>query len=287
MVPSGRGSPGFAGTAAVRCSIVAARRRLDNELVRRQLVASRQQAVELIGDGRVLVNGATAAKPAHMVATGDNVVVSGPPARFVGRGGDKLDAALAHFGVDVTGARYLDCGASTGGFTDCLLQRGAAGVVALDVGHGQLHQRLREDPRVVVLERTNIRHTDHDTIGGLVDGVVVDVSFISLRTVIPALVRLCQPGAPMILLVKPQFEAGRVEVSRGKGVITDPAIHRRVLDEVTAALVANGCSVEGEMSSPIKGGEGNTEFLVFARRGADPDGSGGADDADEFVGERS
>lgn len=236
--------------------------------MRRQLVTSRQQAVELIGAGRVLVNGATAAKPAHLVAPGDNLTVSGPPARFVGRGGEKLDAALDHFGISVGGARYLDCGASTGGFTDSLLQRGAAEVVALDVGHGQLHQRLRDDPRVVVLERTNIRHTDRATIGGPVDGAVVDVSFISLRSVIPALVRLCQPGAPMVLLVKPQFEAGRIEVSRGKGVITDPAIHRRVLDEVTAALVDGGCEVIGEMPSPIKGGEGNTEFLLYARRGA-------------------
>ena len=141
-----------------------------------------------------------------------------PRPRFVGRGGEKLDAALDTFAIDVAGVRALDVGASTGGFTDCLLQRGAAAVVALDVGHGQLHPRIRDDPRVLVLERTNIRDTRPATIGGLVDLVVVDVSFISLRVVIPVLVTLCQPGAPMVLLVKPQFEAGRAEVARGRGV---------------------------------------------------------------------
>ena len=243
---------------------MASRRRLDAELVRRGLAASRTDAQASVAAGRVLVNGAQADKPARLVAAGDAVVVAGPPPRFVGRGGEKLDAALSAFDIDVGGLAALDVGASTGGFSDCLLQRGARRVVALDVGHGQLHPRVRDDPRVVVLERTNIRAATPDTIGGLVDIVVVDVSFISLVVVIPVLVSLCQPGSPMVLLVKPQFEAGRVEVARGRGVITDPAIHARVQDEVGAALHAAGCAVVGWMDSPIKGGEGNRELLVHA-----------------------
>jgi len=244
---------------------VAARRRLDAELVRRGLTSSRAQAQELIGTGRVLVNGAVAEKPARLVAPSDNVTISGPPARFVGRGGEKLDGALEHFQIDVRGLRVLDCGASTGGFTDCLLSRGASEVVALDVGHGQLHPRLRGDPRVRVLERTNIRHATPGTIGGLVDAAVADVSFISLTAVIPTLSSLCKPGSAMVLLVKPQFEAGKVEVSRGRGVVTDPAIHERVRDEINVALHRAGCEVVGWMDSPILGGEGNKEFLVHAR----------------------
>lgn len=247
-----------------------ARRRLDAELVRRGLATSRTDAQATVAAGRVLVNGAPADKPARLVAPGDAVVVQGPPPRFVSRGGDKLDAALDAFGVDVRGRTVLDVGASTGGFTDCLLARGAARVVALDVGHGQLHPRIRGDPRVHVLERTNVRDTTPATIGGLAEAVVVDVSFISLTVIIPVLVTLCQPGSPMILLVKPQFEAGRAEVSRGRGIITDPAIHARVRAEVGTALEAAGCAIIGWMDSPILGGEGNREFLVCARTGERP-----------------
>lgn len=244
---------------------MAARRRLDAELVRRGLTVSRAQAQELIDAGRVLVNGAVADKPARLVAPADNLTISGPPARFVGRGGEKLDAALGYFEVDVQECRVLDCGAATGGFTDCLLSRGAAEVIALDVGHGQLHPKVRGDPRVVVLERTNIRHTTPELIGGLVDAAVADVSFISLTTVIPTLAMLCKPGSAMVLLVKPQFEAGKVEVSRGRGIITDPAIHDRVHAEIEAALRRAACEVVGWMDSPLLGGEGNKEFLVYTR----------------------
>jgi 23S rRNA (cytidine1920-2'-O)/16S rRNA (cytidine1409-2'-O)-methyltransferase len=243
---------------------VAARRRLDAELVRRQLAVSRADAHELIAESRVLVNGAVAGKPAHLVASSDNVTVTGPAPRFVGRGGEKLDAALDHFAVDVTGRRVLDCGASTGGFTDCLLQRGAAEVVALDVGHGQLHPRIRGDGRVTVLERTNIRTVGTETIGGRVDAAAVDVSFISLTVVIPALVALCKPGAPMVLLVKPQFEAGREVVSRGRGVVSDPAVHAEIRERIEDALRAAGCAVLGWIDSPLLGGEGNREFFVHA-----------------------
>ena len=243
---------------------MAARRRLDAELLRRDLVSSRTEAQALITADRVLVNGSVASKAARQVAPGDAIVVSGPPARFVGRGAEKLEHALDEFGIYVTGLRALDAGASTGGFTDCLLQRGARQVVALDVGHGQLHERLRADPRVVNLERTNVRHADAETIGGAVDLVVGDLSFISLRLVIPALVSMCQPRAPMVLLVKPQFEAGRQEVDRGRGIITDPEIHRRVRREVEEALTASGCAVAGWVESPITGADGNREFLVHA-----------------------
>ena len=216
---------------------------------------------------RVLVNGAVAEKPARLVAAGDALTVAGPPPRFVGRGGEKLDAALEQFGIEVRGLRVLDVGASTGGFTDALLARRASEVVALDVGHGQLHPRLRDDRRVTVLERTNIRMATTATIGGPVDAVVADVSFISLTKVIPTLVTLCHPGAPMVLLVKPQFEAGRAEAGRGRGVITDPAIHDRVRREIEAALEAAGSTVVEWMDSPIRGSEGNREFLVHAVTG--------------------
>ena len=227
-------------------------------------MATRSEAQALIDAHRVLVNGAVAEKASRQVAPGDQVVVAGPPARFVGRGAHKLDHALEVFAVDVTGRRALDAGASTGGFTDCLLQRGAAHVVAVDVGHGQLHERLRRDPRVTNIERTNVRNLDVATIGGPVDVVVGDLSFISLRLVIDPLVSVCQPGAPMVLLVKPQFEAGKAEASRGRGVITDPAVWERVRGEVDAALVAAGCEVRGWTESPITGADGNREFLVLA-----------------------
>jgi 23S rRNA (cytidine1920-2'-O)/16S rRNA (cytidine1409-2'-O)-methyltransferase len=243
---------------------VSARRRLDAELVRRGLVAARSEAQHLIDARRVLVNGSIADKPARLVAAGDQLVLAGPPSRFVGRGGLKLDHALDAFGVDVTGMRALDAGASTGGFTDCLLQRGAAHVVAVDVGHAQLHERLRSDPRVTNLERVNVRELELGTIGGPVDVVVGDLSFISLRLVISPLVAVCQPGAPMVMLVKPQFEAGRAEVNRGSGVITDPAVWERVRDEIDGALVEAGCRVVGWTDSPITGASGNHEFLVHA-----------------------
>jgi 23S rRNA (cytidine1920-2'-O)/16S rRNA (cytidine1409-2'-O)-methyltransferase len=243
---------------------VSGRRRLDADLVRRGLVTTRTEAQSLIDDHRVLVNGAVADKAARQVAPGDQVVVSGPPPRFVGRGGLKLEHALEVFSLEVSGLRVLDAGASTGGFTDCLLQRGARHVVAVDVGHGQLHERLRDDPRVTNLERTNIRTLDADRIGGPVDLVVADLSFISLRLVIDPLRRMCQPGSSMVLLVKPQFEAGRSEASRGRGVISDPIVWQRVRGEVDDALVAAGCHVVAWTDSPVAGADGNREFLVHA-----------------------
>ena len=240
------------------------RQRLDAELVRRQLVASRVEAGRLIDDRQVLVNGAIADKAARQVHAGDAIVVTGERPRFVSRGGEKLAGALGAFAVDPTGLRVLDAGASTGGFTDCLLQSGAAHVVALDVGHGQLHPRLRDDERVTVIERFHVRDVTTDVIGGPVDMVTADLSFISLTRVIPSMVSVCHPGATMLLLVKPQFEAGRAEVSKGRGIVTDPAVHERVRSEVHAALEAAGCSVRGWTESPITGTDGNREFLVCA-----------------------
>ncbi|UDY36241.1 TlyA family RNA methyltransferase [Dermatobacter hominis] len=245
------------------------RRRLDAELVRRGLAPSRSAASRLIDDGQVLVSGVVADKAARMVDAGEPLVLAGPPPRFVGRGGEKLAGALDGFGLDPTGLRALDAGASTGGFTDCLLQHGAEAVTALDVGHGQLHERLRADPRVEVVERTNLRHVD-PTAAEPYDAVVADLSFISLRTVMEVLVGSTAPGGWLVLLVKPQFEAGRQEVARGRGVITDPEVWRRtVLDVVDAAELA-GAAMMGVMVSPLHGADGNTEFLLHLRRaGAD------------------
>ena len=244
---------------------MAPRRRLDAELVRRELAPSRAAAQALIDAKRVLVNGAVAEKSTRQVAPADQLRVEGPPARFVGRGALKLDHALDAFGLDVDGLRALDAGASTGGFTDVLLQRGARHVVAVDVGHGQLHEKLRTDDRVTNLERTNVRYLDVDAIGGPVDIVVGDLSFISLRLVIGPLASVCQPGSSMVLLVKPQFEAGKAEVSRGRGVITDPEVHQRVRDEIVAAFAEQRCDLVGWTDSPITGADGNREFLVHAR----------------------
>jgi 23S rRNA (cytidine1920-2'-O)/16S rRNA (cytidine1409-2'-O)-methyltransferase len=229
------------------------------------LVLSRTEAARAIEAGLILVNGSVADKPARLVDPADAVVVQSPPSRFVSRGGDKLDAALDRFGIDVAGKRVLDAGASTGGFTDCLLQRGAGHVVAVDVGHGQLHPKIRGDGRVSVFERFHVRDLSTAAIDGSVDLVVADLSFISIIRALPALIGVSRPGADLVLLVKPQFEAGKAEVDRGSGVIRDPAIHQRVCDDVSAALVGQGCEVVAWTESPITGAQGNREFLVHAR----------------------
>ncbi len=246
------------------------RRRLDAELVRRKLVPSRARAVEAIAAGRVRVGGAPVASAARQVAPDESIQVDAPAAEFVSRGGEKLAGALDRFGLEVTGLRALDAGASTGGFTDCLLQRGAAHVVAVDVGRGQLAWRLREDPRVTVLERTNVRNLEPDAIGGRVGVTVADLSFISLRLVAPALARCTAPGADLVLLVKPQFEAGRSQVGKG-GIVRDPAVHLEVLTTVSAALAAAGIEPVGLGPSPLRGADGNVEFVLHARANPEPD----------------
>ena len=225
---------------------------------------SRARAVEVIDAGLVTVGGAPASAASRQVSAGEVVVVAAAPARFVSRGGEKLDAALDAWAIDVRGRRVLDAGASTGGFTDCLRQRGAAPVIAVDVGHGQLAWSLRTDPGVVVLERTNLRHLE-TLHGGPAEIAVADLSFISLRTVAPALLRLTVPAAAFALLVKPQFEAGRGRVGRG-GIVRDPAVHRAVLGEVVDGLGAAGLVVTDVIRSPLTGADGNVEFLARAMR---------------------
>ena len=227
-------------------------------------MTSRTEASGLIDERRVLVNGAVAEKAARQVGAADAVHVTGEPPRYVSRGGQKLEAALEAFSLDVVGLDVLDAGASTGGFTDCLLQHGAARVIALDVGHGQLHPRIRDDERVEVIERCNVRDVATEHLPFVPQMIVADLSFISLTKVIPALVNLIAPGGHLVLLVKPQFEAGRREVGRGRGVITDPDVHRRVCDEIAAALVGTGCVVLGWCDSPLTGSDGNREFLIDA-----------------------
>jgi 23S rRNA (cytidine1920-2'-O)/16S rRNA (cytidine1409-2'-O)-methyltransferase len=217
-----------------------------------------------VADGRVLVAGAPADKPARMVGAGQPIVVTGPGPRYVSRGGEKLEAALDHFGVEVAGRRALDVGASTGGFTDCLLQRGATAVVAVDVGRAQLHERLVNDARVDHRERTDIRRLTLDAVGGCpFELVVADLSFISLRTVAPVILgRLAAAGADVVVLIKPQFEAGRHQVSAGRGVVRDPLVWSEVLETVCTALIGHGAAMMGVMVSPLTGGDGNVEFLA-------------------------
>lgn len=253
--------------------MAAQRRRLDVELVRRGITDSRQQARHLIDAGRVLVGGATADKAGRLVSAGEPVQVLGPPARYVGRGGEKLAGALERFAIDPSGARALDAGSSTGGFTDALLQAGAASVVAVDVGRAQLHERLRVDPRVDVREQTDVRDVTPEAVGGPLDVVVADLSFISLRGVVDVLLSLLAEDGDLVVLVKPQFEAGRAEVSKGRGVIRDPEVWRRVLDSVATAFSEAGGAIMEAMVSPLRGADGNAEFLVHVRRAPDPIGA--------------
>ncbi len=220
-----------------------------------------------------MVGGAPATNPSRLVAPEEALAVSAPPPRFVSRGGEKLFAALERFAVDLRGARVLDAGASTGGFTDCALQAGAASVVAVDVGRGQLHQRLLVDPRVEVHERTNVRHLAAGDLGPPADAVVADLSFISLRTVVDALLALARPGADLVWLVKPQFEASRAVVSRTGGIVTDPAVWHEVLRSVGATIEERGATIMGVMPSPLRGADGNVEFLLHAVTPGEPPGS--------------
>lgn len=235
----------------------AGRIRLDRLLVERGLAESRTEAQRLIRAGEVRVAGQVVDQPGTLVAPDVPVVLAARP-RFVSRGGEKLEAALVGFGIDVRGWVAADVGASTGGFTDCLLQRGALRVYAIDVGYGQLDWRLRNDPRVVVMERTNARYLER--LPEPVHLVTVDVSFISLRLILPRAVDWLRPGGQVLALIKPQFEAGRRDVGKG-GVVRDPAVHRRVLVEVAQAAGALGLTLRGMMVSPLLGPAGNREFL--------------------------
>jgi 23S rRNA (cytidine1920-2'-O)/16S rRNA (cytidine1409-2'-O)-methyltransferase len=239
------------------------RQRLDRLLLDRGLVESREKAQALIMAGEVLVDGRKAQKPGENVDVTSQLEVLARP-RFVGRGGLKLQAALEHFHIDPTGQVCLDVGASTGGFTDCLLQNGAARVHSVDVGHGQFDWKLRNDPRVVVYEGLNARHLTIDQLGGPVDLAVCDVSFISVTLILPAIAPILKPQGQMVVLVKPQFEAGRDQVGKG-GIIRDPAVQQAAIDRVAASVAALGFTWE-TIDSPILGAEGNREILLNARR---------------------
>jgi 23S rRNA (cytidine1920-2'-O)/16S rRNA (cytidine1409-2'-O)-methyltransferase len=237
--------------------------RLDQLVVEKGLAQSRERARALILAAQVSVDGEPMTKAGAQVDSTANVNLIAPDHPYVGRGGLKLAHALDAFHIDVAGRQALDIGASTGGFTDVLLQRGAVRVVALDVGHGQLDWRLRSDPRVVVIEHFNARQLTVNNLPGPVDIVVIDVSFISLRQILPAVPSLVRPGADIVALVKPQFEAGRAEVR--KGIIRDPAIHERVLNEVTVAAAEVGLTRVASTPSPVTGQKGNIEFLIHLR----------------------
>src|SRR5215472_3689212 len=264
----GRATP----TAANRMpTAMPSRIRLDAELVRRGLARSREQAAELISDGRVAVAGLTAGKAATQVSRDAAITVTGDGGpEYVSRGGHKLAGALAAFGgLTVAGRRCLDAGASTGGFTDALLRAGAGHVVAVDVGYGQLAWSLRGDPRVTVLERVNVRELRPGQVAPPPGLVVADLSFISLATVLPALVDCAEPDADFVLLVKPQFEVGRDRVGRG-GVVRDPGLRAEAVSAVAAAAASHGLGVAGVTASPLPGPAGNVEYFLWLRRGAPP-----------------
>jgi 23S rRNA (cytidine1920-2'-O)/16S rRNA (cytidine1409-2'-O)-methyltransferase len=243
--------------------------RLDQLVLERGLAPSRERARALILAGQVIVNGQPADKAGTAVDPAAAVELLAPDHPYVGRGGLKLAHALDTFALAVNGRRALDIGASTGGFTDVLLRRGAAHVVALDVGHGQIDWTLRNDPRVLVVERFNARHLRPADLPAAVDLVVIDVSFISLGLIFPVIPAVITPGADIVALVKPQFEAGRAEASRGRGVIRDHTVWRRVLDEVRSALLSEGAAMMGAMVSPLRGADGNVEFLFHLRAHTD------------------
>lgn len=239
------------------------RLRLDAALLELGLVESRAAAQRLILAGEVRVDGEPAAKASQLVAADARLEVLRPPP-YVSRGGEKLEPALSGFGLDVTGKVCADVGASTGGFTDCLLQHGAARVFAIDVGRGILHWRLRQDPRVTVMERTNVRYLADLEVP--IQVATIDVAFISLRLVLPVVVRWLVPAGDVVALVKPQFEAGRRLVGKG-GVVRDPAVHRRVLQTIAATMKELDLGVQGVIRSPLRGPKGNVEFLMWAVKG--------------------
>ncbi len=213
--------------------------------------------------GNVTVDGKVITKPGTQIVPGTPISLTIAEPKYVSRAGFKLEKALDHFQLDVTHLVALDAGLSTGGFTDCLLQRGVRKVYGVDVGHGQVHEKIKNDPRVVVLERTNLRELFD--VGERVDLITLDLSFISVLKVMDAVERLLKPDGNLIVLIKPQFEAARHEVGKG-GIITDGALHQKIVDQITAAIAARGFSVEGVIESPITGADGNKEFLAYFKR---------------------
>ena len=244
----------------------ATKQRLDGLLVERGLAPSRQRAQGVILAGQVLVNGQRVTKAGTLVAADCLLEITGKDIPFVSRGGIKLEAALRAFDVDVAGLTCLDVGASTGGFTDCLLKNGAKHVTAVDVGYGQLDWTLRSDPRVKVIERTNIRNLDDGALPSPVDLVCIDVSFISLKIVVPVVLRFMKRPGNMVCLIKPQFEVGKGMVGKG-GVVRDPALHKSVIEDLRDAFQHLNLRILGVIPSPIQGPKGNQEFLMYLQNG--------------------
>jgi 23S rRNA (cytidine1920-2'-O)/16S rRNA (cytidine1409-2'-O)-methyltransferase len=244
--------------------------RLDKLLLERGFTNSGARAQALILAGKVLVDGQKVEKAGAGVESSADIRLLGEDLKYVSRGGLKLEEALEHWQIEVTGKICLDVGTSTGGFTDCLLQRGAARVIAVDTGHGQIDFRLRQDARVRLLEKTNARYLTREQVGEAVDLIVMDVSFISATLVLPAVIAAAFPpplerrGRPIVVLVKPQFEAGREQVGKG-GIVRDPAVQLAAVEKVRQALLAQGCAQTEVIDSPILGGEGNREFLLYGR----------------------
>jgi 23S rRNA (cytidine1920-2'-O)/16S rRNA (cytidine1409-2'-O)-methyltransferase len=243
---------------------VAGKQRLDVLLVQKGLAGSRERARSLIMAGKVRVNDRPMDKAGAMVSDADAILLKGDDIPYASRGGLKLAAALETFAIEVAGRTCLDVGASTGGFTDCLLQKGAARVYAVDVGYGQLAWKLRQDPKVTVIERTNIRRMAADAIPEAVDLVVIDVSFISLKIAAPAAVAFARPGADMVALIKPQFEVGKGRVGKG-GVVKDPDQRAAVIDDLKSFFMGAGLRPRDVIPSPILGPKGNQEFLIHLK----------------------
>ena len=256
--------------------------RLDVELVNRGLVESREKGRALIMAGAVYIDGQKAFKAGDKVKEGQNIEIRGGGLKYVSRGGLKLEKAIEVFPINLTDKFCADIGASTGGFTDCMLQNGAAGVYAVDVGYGQLAWKLRSDERVVNLERTNIRHLDFNLIENKVQFASIDVSFISLKLVLPVVYELICDGGEVVALIKPQFEAGREEVGK-KGVVREASVHKSVVETITAFAFELGFSVRGIDFSPIKGPEGNIEYLMYLSKDSDRLNAADAEEIEEVV----
>ncbi len=238
-------------------------------MVQKGLAESREKAKALIMAGEVMAGSMRADKPGHVYPADIEITIKNIDTPYVSRGGLKLEAAIRHFNVDVTGLVMLDIGASTGGFTDCLLQNGAKKVIAVDVGYGQMHWKLRQDPRVIVIEKTNARNLSTEELNEQPDGAVIDVSFISLKLIIPPVSALLPENTFIIALIKPQFEAGKGEVGKG-GVIRDEETHNRITRDIRDFCIREGFNPVGIIQSPILGPKGNREFLIYIKRQTNP-----------------
>ncbi len=239
--------------------------RLDQLIVQKGLVESREKAKAVIMAGEVMVDGTRADKPGHTFLEDSEITLKTASIPYVSRGGFKLEEAVKHFNINVNDLVMLDIGASTGGFTDCLLQNGAKSVTAIDVGYGQLHWKLRQDPRVTVIEKTNARYLEPDLINNTADGAVIDVSFISLKLVIPAVSKLLPEKAFIVALIKPQFEAGKDQVGKG-GVVRDEETRNKIIEDISEFCKNEGWEPQGVTPSPILGPKGNKEFLIYLKR---------------------